>query len=177
MLNLGGTHNPIGHAVSDYGVGPTRRLFTIYSAVGTLAVLLLAAAVLQDARLPDRAGIYLLLNAALRVALTLLPTDPEGAARTRTGRLHLLSAIGSFAFAYMAIDVLYPAAMPLASGWAAPVLSVLRWAVMVSLAGVVLCMLPPFRRVFGLVERAFILAVPLWQLAFAVAILTGRIAG
>lgn len=168
-LNVRGKYSLVSHAVSDYGVGPSRLLFTIYGLVGIVAASALGAAVLADGRFPARGGIYLLVMAALRVGVLVFPTDLEGQRLTGAGRLHYLFAIASFAFAYMAVDVLDPVAVPVVRQWAAPVLAVLYWIVAASLAGVVICLIPALRRVFGLVERTFLVSVLLWSAVFALA--------
>ena len=55
-LNVRGKYSLVSHAVSDYGVGPSRRLFTIYGLVGIVAASALGAAVLADGRFPARGG-------------------------------------------------------------------------------------------------------------------------
>ena len=118
---------------------------------------------------PARGGVYLLAVAALRLGVLAFPTDLEGERLTKTGRLHYLFAIASFALAYMAIDVLNPIALPIAADWTSLVLGGLYWIVAVSLAGVVICLIPALRRVFGLVERLFLVSVMLWSAVFALA--------
>jgi hypothetical protein len=169
-LNLRGGYSLVSHAVSDYGVGPSRRLFTIYGLTGIVAAVALGIAVLADGRFPDRGGVYLLLMAALRLGVLAFPTDLEGQRLTGTGRLHYLFAIASFALAYMAIDVLNPVALPIVAKWASSVLDGLYWIVAASLAGVVICLIPALRRIFGLMERVFLVSVMLWSAVFALAV-------
>jgi hypothetical protein len=168
-LNVRGSYSLISHAVSDYGVGPSRRLFTIYGLIGIIAAAALGAAVLADGRFPDRGGVYLLVMAALRLGVLAFPTDLEGRRLTGTGRLHYVFAVASFALAYMAIDVLNPIALPVVANWASPVLAGLYWIVAAALAGVVICLIPALRRIFGLVERVFLVSVILWSAVFALA--------
>lgn len=168
-LNIRGSYSLVGHAVSDYGVGPSRPLFTIYGLIGIIAAIALGAAVLMDGRFPARGGVYLLAVAALRLGVLAFPTDLEGRRLTGTGKLHYLFAIASFALAYMAIDVLNPVALPVVANWASPILAGLYWIVAASLAGVVICLIPALRRIFGLVERIFLVSVLLWSAVFALA--------
>lgn len=168
-LNIRGKYSLVGHAVSDYGIGPSRRLFTIYGLIGIVAAIALGAAVLTDGRFPLRGGVYLLAMATLRLGVLAFPTDLEGERLTKTGRLHYLFAIASFALAYMAIDVLNPIALPVVANWASPVLNGLYWIVAASLAAVVICLIPALRVVFGLVERVFLVSVMLWSAVFALA--------
>jgi hypothetical protein len=53
--------------------------------------------------------------------------------------------------------------------WASPILVGLYWIVAASLAGVVICLIPALRRIFGLVERIFLVSVLLWSAVFALA--------
>jgi hypothetical protein len=168
-LNIRGSYSLVGHAVSGYGVGPSRPLFTIYGLIGIIAAIALGAAVLMDGRFPARGGVYLLAVAALRLGVLAFPTDLEGQRLTGTGKLHYLFAIASFALAYMAIDVLNPVALPVVANWVSPILAGLYWIVAASLAGVVICLIPALRRIFGLVERIFLVSVLLWSAVFALA--------
>jgi hypothetical protein len=168
-LNIRGSYSLVGHAVSDYGVGPSRPLFTIYGLIGIIAAIALGAAVLMDGRFPARGGVYLLAVAALRLGVLAFSTDLEGRRLTGTGKLHYLFAIASFALAYMAIDVLNPVALPVVADWASPILAGLYWIVAASLAGVVICLIPALRRIVGLVERIFLVSVLLWSAVFALA--------
>jgi len=168
-LNIRGSYSLVGHAVSDYGVGPSRPLFTIYGLIGIIAAIALGAAVLMDGRFPARGGVYLLAVAALRLGVLAFSTDLEGRRLTGTGKLHYLFAIASFALAYMAIDVLNPVALPVVANWVSPILAGLYWIVAASLAGVVICLIPALRRIFGLVERIFLVSVLLWSAVFALA--------
>ena len=168
-LNIRGSYSLVGHAVSDYGVGPSRPLFTTYGLIGIIAAIALGAAVLLDGRFPARGGVYLLAVAALRLGVLAFPTDLEGQRLTGAGKLHYLFAIASFALAYMAIDVLNPVALPVVGNWASPILAGLYWIVAASLAGVVICLIPALRRIFGLVERIFLVSVLLWSAVFALA--------
>ncbi|GLQ10288.1 membrane protein [Devosia yakushimensis] len=162
LLHVRGGYSPIRHAVSDYGVGPTRSLFAAYASAGIVAALLLGAAILAGGQFPVRGGLYLLAMAAFRLGVLAFPTDIEGERLTRNGKLHYGFAIASFALTYMAIDVLHPIALPLVADWARWVLSGLRWAVTLSLGGVVICLIPALRRVFGLFERIYLLSTALW---------------
>jgi len=72
---------------------------------------------------------------------------------TSTEKLHYLFAIASFAFAYMAIDALHPAAIATVQYWARPMMSVLWWLLTLSLAGVVICLFPVLRRIAGMLPE------------------------
>lgn len=162
-------YSPVSNAVSDYGVGPTARLFQIYVTVGTFAALGLAW-VVWHARpaLPSAVTYTLLAMAAARVGVGVFPTDLPGTPKTLTGRLHLLAAVLTFTFAYMTIAK----ATPLLQG-TSTLLGPLHIAAMVGLAAVVITLVGPLRPVFGLAERLFLFATAIWflvaSLGFALA--------
>ena len=167
-------HDPVRDPVSDYGVGTARPLFQAYGTAGTLAAALLALLFWQ-------AGLssFLLLTltgaVATRVGVVLVPTDLEGAPRTRTGRLHMLLAVASFTLYYMAIDSATPLLAAQATSELAGALHALRTAVTAGLAGLVACLvLPPLRWAFGFAERVFLIAVPVWGLGACVVLAAPR---
>ncbi len=170
VLHVRGRYSPVSQAVSDFGVGPTRRLFAAYGLIGGLGALALAAATFADGRFPLRASVCLLLLALIRPGVLAFPTDLEGTPLTRTGRLHYAFAIASFALLYMAIDVLHPVAIGQIDGPALIALSGLRRVITWSLIGVVVCLAPPLRKTFGLVERAYLLSTLLWLIVFALSL-------
>lgn len=170
-LHLRGSYSILRHAVSDYAIGPTRGLFLAYGLTGGLGAALAGCGVLASAALPVRSGVYLLASAVVRLGVLGFPTDLEGRPVTRSGRLHLLFAIAGFALVYMAIDSLLPFARDLATGAARTVLVGLQAIATLSLIGVVICLYPALRRVFGLVERAFLVSTLLWLLTFAAVLL------
>lgn len=170
-LHRRSTYSPISHAVSDYGVGADHNRFQLYVVIGTAASGLTGVALLHDPAFPDRAGWYLIAAALMRIGLVAFPTDLEGEVRTGSGLIHYLFAIGLFALLYMAISLLGAHSVGAFGFWTAGFLRGLGWTVAGSLAGVVICMSPPLRKVFGLFERVFLVATTLWQLIFVVAVL------
>ena len=162
-------YSPVSNAVSDYGVGPTARLFQIYATVGTFAALGLAWMFWHSTpALPPAITYTLLAMAAARVGVAVFPTDLPGTPKTLTGRVHLLAAILTFTFAYMTIAK----ATPLLQGTSA-LLGPLHIAAMVGLAAVVITLVGPLRPLFGLAERLFLFATASWflvvSLGFALA--------
>ncbi|WP_344158891.1 DUF998 domain-containing protein [Kribbella yunnanensis] len=153
-------YNPIEHAVSDYAVGPTRRLATTATWVWAAAWATLAAAV-------DHGTIWLLLLAAIFAVLPFLPTDLEGARRTVVGRVHYIAAIAWFAISFTLTSTF-------TAQYNLVVLTALRWIALVSLAALVVALLvrPLRRRFFGLSERIFIVAINLFYLVVPIATLT-----
>lgn len=166
---LGTGYSPLRHAVSDYGVGPSRRVFAVYSWLGSAGGLALAGALWLGGRPPLPAWLLAVLPAmvAARAGLTLFPTDLEGRRLTPTGLVHYACASLNFAAAYVFLRNGTPLLVA-APGWA-PVRSVLgglSWFALPALVANCTAMAPPLRRVFGLCERAFLVTVLAW---FAVA--------
>lgn len=172
-LNRSGRYSVLSHAVSDYGVGPTKPLFAKSGIAGIVAAACLALALWLDGRFPVKGIWFLVGMAVLRVGVIRFPTSLEGEALGRDGRLHYLFAIASFALLYMGIDALHPVVMTLLSGIPAMAMSLLRTVITISLIGVVVTMLPPLRRVFGLVERVFLLSTQLWLLGLSALLALG----
>ena len=159
-------YNPIRHAVSDYAVGKYGTLFRVAFWSSALNVLALAIGLAVGVGVPPLASkdlVYLGLIAFARLAMSLFPTDIEGKRLTRTGILHYVFAILAFAFAYMAISDLTPVLQTL-NPWqqVKEPLAILAWIVLPALILVVVTLLRPLRRVFGLCERLFLLTTNVW---------------
>lgn len=156
------------NAVSEYGVGSSASLFRIYGTTGSAAAAMLAIAFYLSSDIPSSANIafFLTLMVAARIGLSVWPTDTAGKPRSSTGRIHLLFAIASFAFTYMAVTRIADALPSIDHlpqyAW---IWSPFRWAIAASLATTVAAMTRPLRPVFGLAERAFLLLTPLFFLA------------
>ena len=157
-----------GHAVSDYAVGKTARLFISYGLVGSLGAALLAIATGSAGEFPSKVPIYLALLAILRMGVLRFRTDIEGEAVTREGRLHYVFAIITFALTYMIVSASQPTLDTFANPTLNLILRDLGWIATISLVGVVTTLLPPLRRVFGLAERIFLLSTASWLLLLAV---------
>ncbi|MCW2525331.1 MAG: hypothetical protein JWM76_191 [Pseudonocardiales bacterium] len=170
-------YSPVRHAVSDYGVGRYRGLFTVALGVSSIAVLTLAFALIRGfgtPPLPTRDLGYLLLIPLARIAMTLFPTDLEGRRVSRTGLLHYGFAIAAFTLTYLAISGLTPALRATdLSAWTRGPLGWTEWTVGPALALLVATMLRPLRRIFGLFERIFLLTSNLW-FALAALLLLSR---
>jgi hypothetical protein len=167
--------SPIHNAVSDYGVGRYGRVFGFglwLSAVGVGALAAGLAVTPGSPQLSARDLVLLGLIAVPRVGMSLWPTTLEGERLTRTGALHYLCAIVAFGLTYVAIKHL---SGPLhdvtpwnSVGWE---VRGLAQAVGPELALVVITMLPPLRRVFGVVERIFLVTTNIWFVVVAVILL------
>jgi hypothetical protein len=159
---------PMRHAISDYGVGPTHRLFNIYLQLTnfggvTLAIALMAG--LNAPSVPQRSIVLFFLLVAIRICLSLFPTDLEGHSLTRIGILHYIFAILSIGFVYTITAQLTPffQARP---DWQAvnSILKVLLNIATPALIAIVITMWKPLRSIFGLFERLFIATTAVWFL-------------
>lgn len=164
--------SPFRRALSQYAIGPYARLSRAASLANVVGVALLAAALTLMVGSPPlaRAGLAALVVVALaRVAAGFSPMDAPGRRSTRSGRVHLLLAAVNFGAAVVALRALTGDLRRLPA-WHG-VLPVLAVAARLSLPLLILVGLtfavPPLRRVFGLAERLFMLAVNGWLLVVA----------
>jgi uncharacterized protein DUF998 len=172
-------YNPVHHAVSDYAVGPYGRWFAVGLWSSAIGVLTLAAGLAAEVSAPTVARgdlVLLALIAVARVGMSVFPTNVEDTPFTRSALLHYAFAIAAFTFTYLAISHL-TVSLKAVSPWHAArgPLAALAWLVAPTLAGVVITMIGPLRRFFGLFERIFLLTTNAWFLTVAV-LLTVRAA-
>jgi hypothetical protein len=158
----------IRHALSDYGVGPTRHLFNVYIQLTNFGGITLAIALLDGLHapaVPQRSIVLLFLLFVIRICLSLFPTDLEGKPLTRIGILHYVFAILSIGFTYTIMAQLTPffQARP---DWQAvqSSLKVLLNIATPALIAIVITMWKPLRSIFGLFERLFIATTAVWFL-------------
>jgi hypothetical protein len=155
-------YNPIGHAVSDYAVGPTARLFTTALTTSSAAVLALGFALIEGVGSPP-----------LGTRAVLFPTTLEGQQLTRTSLTHYAFAIAAFTLTYLAISETTPVLLALnPAPWLNTTLNASAHTVAPSLTLVVITMLRPLRRIFGLFERLFLLTTNIWFVFVALLIFT-----
>ncbi len=165
-------YHPIRHAVSDYGVGNTQRLFNIYLWLASLGAFALAVALmvgLEAPPVPQRAIIFLLLLVGVRICVSLFPTDLEGQPLTRTGILHYIFAILSIGLVYSIMAQLTPF-FQMRPDWQSvnSVLKVLLTIATPALIAIVITMWKPLRNIFGLFERLFVITTTLWFLVVSI---------
>ena len=164
-------YHPVRDAVSDYAVGPTRRLSTVMTGLTVAAWFVTAGAVwLGLSRWEDRALAASTIAAAGLCCLAIIaaPTDVAGR-RTVRGRVHLLLAVGWFALSFVPMSNM--ADLAEARHWAAAgALTVLYWITLVGLVGLCLAMLRPIRGVFGLLQRVFLVGSALFYLVFTISL-------
>ncbi|AUH69685.1 MULTISPECIES: DUF998 domain-containing protein [Gordonia] len=169
-------YNAIEHAVSDYAVGPTKRLSAAMTWTTALGWLTLAGAVwwgLTD--WPDRGltVFLLLILTAIFTVLPLVPTDVEGQTITRIGIVHYVLAIAWFAIAYSLTGNFSRWMTDAVGGSLAVAGQVLHIVTLVALIAAIaaLVITPLRRRLFGTAERVFLVAVTLFYLLVAIALL------
>jgi uncharacterized protein DUF998 len=164
-------YSPVHNAVSDYARSKYAEFYRWGLWSSSAGVLLLALGLAVGVGAPPlvaRGIVYLVLVVVSRIALSLFPTDIEGQKLTRTGRLHYLFAVLTFAFTYAAMSVLTPTLVTI-HPWTA-VRDVLVWLVDIAEAALVLVvvtLLPALRRYFGLCERLFLVSTNVWILLVA----------
>lgn len=166
--------DPLRDAVSDFGARQNPWFYRL-TAIWLGAAGLLLAVVLADAMYPKPTGtiLALLVFAAARWAITVFPTDLEGAEQTQTGRSHTMLA--GVAFASIAV-----AALSFASAADPDVFWHARSGLLTALglAVAMLAVLTAVARVagsrfFGLVERLLYVAMYAWIAVVAVQLLAG----
>jgi len=171
-------YSPVRHAVSDYAVGRYGPLFNVALYISSLSVLALAYALVRELGSPPLATrdlVFLLVIPLTRIGMTLFPTSLEGKPITRTGLIHYGFAIAAFTLTYLAISEMTPALQALTIGqWVHTPLGWAAWIVGPALALVVITMLRPLRRVFGLFERVFLVTTNIW-FALAAILLIDRL--
>jgi hypothetical membrane protein len=154
------------HAVSDYGVGKTARLFQYYVLAGCIAAPLLAWQVLsaRNPGYPAAVSVYLVLVAVGRFGIGLFPKDPYGAARTRTGQIHRAATLLAFCCTFMAISEATPILAATEIGEMSRALTVLKHFVAAGFIAVIMTGSASLRPFFGLAERVFLFASAVWFL-------------
>jgi hypothetical protein len=158
-------------AVSDHGADPKYRFFyRVLVVLLGLGALLLLVALAHGTDVARGGLIWLGVYSVSRVAIAWFPTDLPGAPVTTVGRVHLaLAALAFTAIAFAAADL--TPSLSDQPGWdgVSGLLSVLRWAVVVTAVGTLLTRVAvPLRAFFGLVERLLYAASVAFLLVVAV---------
>jgi hypothetical protein len=150
-------YSPLRDAVSDYGVGPSLPFYRAQTAAMALAAIFVAGGLAKAIDpAPKRVIVMLLVFAGARLAIPFFPTDLGRTPRTRHGAVHVLLAVVAFAGVAWAAALL-----PDRVHW--PGLAVLGGAVVVTAVATGLSIRTRVAY-FGLVERAFYVAVLMWLL-------------
>jgi hypothetical protein len=166
-------YNPIYHAVSDYGVGSSRKLQVLSGICNILSSLFLVFVLLSwnnDFHFKTAAIVMLGIRALTIFGVLIFPTDLEGDQKTTIGRLHYLSAIIQFTMTATIIFNLTPVFVQMnISSIYTTTLVTLTWITKISLVGVILGMfVSPIKKIFGIVERGFLFSSALYFLIFSI---------
>ncbi len=159
-------YDPVRDAISDYGVGRYRRYFWGQLLAGGLACIGVALALTGlHPYVPTFVVAMLLANAVARFLMPAFPTDQSGNRfATTTGTIHMVLAIVAFAAVAAAATGLNGlfAHYPEWNGVKGLVVT-LGWLVLAGAVGCALALVGPrLKQIFGLIERAFTLAVIAW---------------
>lgn len=160
------------HAVSDYGLGRTARLFKLYVISGSIAAPVLAFQFWQ-AKSPDYPAAipaYLLLVMLGRLGIGFFPNDRRGLKRTRGGLIHRGATLLAFTAAFMAISEATPLLANAVTGPMSAGLTALKYTASAGFLAVMLTISAPLRPLFGLAERLFLYAAALWCLLATLAL-------
>jgi hypothetical protein len=150
-------YDPLRDAVSDYGVGPSLPFYRAQTAAMALAAILVAGGLARAIDpAPQRVIVLLAVFAGARLAIPFFPTDLDRTRRTTHGVVHALLAVVAFATVAWAA-----ATLPHRVHWTG--MAALGIAVVVTAVATGLSIRARFAY-FGLVERAFYVAVLLWLL-------------
>lgn len=170
----------LSHAVSDYAIGETSRIFIFYIITSVVAYILLGIGLLQSQEIFRSVKTLILCFAVpvLRLGLMLFKTDLEGTKLTRKGFVHYLFAILSFAAVYMFINSSADELMANQQFQTLHnILSSYTNILTVILVLVCVTLMPKFRKYFGIFERIFLLMGLIWAGFMAIVMLSERFAG
>lgn len=156
----------MSHAVSDYGIGPTARLFQLYAGLGTIGAVALTILFVFSHHpvFPMLVPLGMVLMVLSRLGVARFPTDLEGQPRTQHGTLHYVFAILTFTWAYTTIANATPRFVESTMSSVIPVFRLLHTLATVALVGIVVTRITPVRQYFPIAERVFLLATLLWFL-------------
>ncbi len=163
-------YSPLYNTISDYSVGRFSRLARISTAVNAVGVLLLFGAFIAIVGSPPMAWnglMWLAILAVTRFGMVGFTTDVSGQKVTAKGIVHIVLAIISFIAGVSALGTI-TRTIGTHSDWSIvyPFLKLLAQVstpILIALA--ISIVLPVLRRIFGLVERIFLLTINLWLLA------------
>ncbi len=153
---------PVRDAVSDYGTTPYHRRYRAMAVLLGAGAILLAIGLTRDTDARD--VFWLWVYGVSRIAIAGFMTDRNPPPVTPEGRIHwLLAAVAFTAIAFAAVNI----------RWAGDpvVLHGLGYAVAASAVATLLTRaVPPFRPVFGLVERLLYVTSIAWLVIAAVSL-------
>lgn len=159
-------YNPVYHAVSNYGVGKTEKLFFASACFSILASLSLAMALyLWDYAFSFKtiAITLLIVRSISLLGVMFFPTDIEKKEKTKRGRLHLLFAVIQFVAIAIFVFNIADFLIPVIQHNYRMLLGGLKYIVKCALIFLVLSMIVPnLKKYFGLFERVFLYSSALY---------------
>lgn len=167
------TLSPLHDAVSLYGAAASAAVFRAYAHLGTAGIALFSLQwyLQRPQQLTPVVAASLIVLLVARLAVAAVPTDAKGQPSSGRGRVHLALAITVFTATYTTIENATPAFA--SRPFSTPLLA-LRWLCMGCLAAVVVTMLLPRKRLFGLAERGFLLSALSWFLVSSLSLAAAR---
>lgn len=156
----------VSHAVSDFGVGKTARLFKVYLLTGSIAAPLLGWQfwVARDPQYPQIIPLYLGLVMLGRLTLGFFPNDLRGTPRTTSGHIHHGATLVAFTCAFMTVAEATPLLAANVTGTLSWALLALKNLISIYFVVIILTISPPLRQFFGLSERVFLYSTAIWFL-------------
>ena len=170
-------YNPIFHAVSDYGVGNSRKfqiISGVLSIIGSTALISIFLIWDKNFEGKNKIILWLFVRIFTVIGVVVFLTDIEGDKKTGIGLLHYLFAILQFTAVINLTSDLTSifTSMEIGNAFKSS-LSILNQIVRYSLAGVILAMLIPIlKKVFGLIERVFLFSSAIYFLILNIVLIT-----
>lgn len=168
-------YNPIYHAVSDYGVGSSKRFYAISGYVSAIGSLSLAIALYfwsYDFSFKTTAIILLLVRVISVVGVIIFPTDIEGMEKTKNGKIHLLLAVVQFTAIAIFVFNMTERLQPILNQGFSAFLGALEYVVKFGLITLVAAMvIRKLKKYFGLFERVFLYSSAFYILICSIIIL------
>lgn len=171
-------YSPIHHAVSDYGVGQSRKYFLLAGYSGIIRNIFIAIALVAWKYVftfKSIAIIMLIFTLVGFIGVAVFPTDIEGAPKTAQRRLHLLFAVLQFTALAILILNMTDYLKPVSMGFFV-VLKAIEYFVRIGLSTLILGMvLPVMKKYFGLFERIFLYSGNIYFLVFCILIISTQL--
>ena len=157
-------YNPIKNTVSDYAITPSskRHGFGVaMSLAGALSSFSLAIAITAIFKTASIIVLFLILSSVFRFLLIFFPTDITGQPSTKKGKIHLLFAMIAFAGIAFAAGNFH---ITIAD-------QIISQAVIFSAVLLLFGFLPKIKKIFGLLERIFLLSSIVWLVVIGLELL------
>ncbi|HTX87112.1 MAG TPA: DUF998 domain-containing protein [Candidatus Nanoarchaeia archaeon] len=146
-------YNPVKNTVSDYAVMPSGKPYPFTAVSGAVSSLSLAIAIAAGVKAASISVIlFLVISSLARFSLIFFPTDVTGQISTKKGKIHLALAMIAFAGIAFAAGNFQLTAVDQIIG------QVVIFTAILLLLG----FLPKLRKIFGLLERIFLLSSITW---------------